>query len=124
MDQLNTHKSESLVRFVIDKCNLDIDEKTLGKKGSSGILKSMETRSHFLSNPEHNIYIVYTPKHASWLNQIEIWFSIIKRHLLNRRASFKSVKELEDKIKEYIIYYNENLAKPFIWNYTGKILKA
>jgi transposase len=124
MDQLNTHKSESLVRFVINECNLDIDEKTLGTKGSSGILQSMKTRSEFLLNLEHKIRIVYTPKHSSWLNQIEIWFSIIKRHLLNRRASFKSVKDMENRIQEYIEYYNENLAKPFQWTYSGKLLKA
>ena len=84
----------------------------------------MKTNCEFLSNPEHNIRIVYTPKHSSWLNQIEIWFSIIKRHLLNKRASFKSVKEMEKRIKEYIDYYNENIAKPFQWTYSGKLLKA
>ena len=124
MDQLNTHKSESLVKYVVEKCELDIDEQTLGKKGRSGILKSMKSRSAFLSDPEHNIRIVYTPKHCSWLNQIELWFSIIRRHLLNKRASFSSVEELEDRIREYIDYYNENLAKPFRWTYTGKILAA
>lgn len=124
MDQLNTHKSESLVNFVIDKCELNIDDETLGIKGRTGILKSMKTRSEFLSNPDHKIRIVYTPKHSSWLNQIEIWFSIIKRHLLNRRASFSSVKDMEDRIKQYIDYYNENIAKPFKWTYSGKILKA
>jgi len=124
MDQLNTHKSESLVNLVIDKCDLDIDKETIGKKGSSGILKSMNTRAEFLSDPSHNIQIIYTPKHCSWLNQIEIWFSILKRHLLNKRASFSSVEELEQRIKEYIDYYNENIAKPFVWTYTGKLLKA
>ncbi|MGM0411551.1 MAG: IS3 family transposase [Bacillota bacterium] len=48
----------------------------------------------------------------------------MKRHLLNKRASFKSVEELEQRIKHYIDYYNENLAKPFKWTYTGKLLKA
>jgi len=123
MDQLNTHKSESLVNYIIEECELEIDEQTLGKKGNSGILKSMETRKNFLSDPAHNIRIVYTPKHSSWLNQMELWFSILKRHLLNKRASFKSVEELEERIKEYIEYYNKNLAKPFLWTYTGKILK-
>ena len=122
MDQLNTHKSESLVNYIVEKCELDIDEQTLGKKNQSGILKSMKSRSAFLSDPEHDIRIVYTPKHCSWLNQMELWFSIIRRHLLNKRASFSSVEELEDRIRDYIEYYNENLAKPFRWTYTGKIL--
>jgi len=123
MDQLNTHKSESLVRYIIDKCNLDLDEKTLGEKGESGILESMTTRAEFLSDSLHDIHVIYTPKHSSWLNQVELWFSILKRHLLNKRASFKSVKDLEERIQQYIDYYNENLAKPFMWTYSGKLLK-
>jgi transposase len=121
MDQLNTHKSESMVRLVADECKIDIK---LGVKGTKGILKSMKTRVEFLEDSSHRIQVVYTPKHCSWLNQIELWFGIITRQLLNRRSSFKSVEELNEKIEEYIKYYNENLAKKFKWNYTGKILKA
>lgn len=121
MDQLNTHKSESLVKYVAEQCGI---EENLGKKGKCGILKSMKTRQDFLENENHRIRIVYTPKHSSWLNQIEIWFGILSRKILGRRASFKSVQELEKKILEFIKYYNENLAKPFKWNYAGKILKA
>ena len=121
MDQLNTHKSESLVKYVADQSGIQED---LGKKGECGILKSMKTRQEFLEDESHRIRIVYTPKHASWLNQIEIWFGILSRKVLGRRASFKSVQELEGKILEFIEYYNANLAKPFKWNYAGKILKA
>jgi len=122
MDQLNTHKSELLVKFIAKQC--EIDEETLGVKGKSGILKSMETRTEFLTDKTHKIQIVYTPKHCSWLNQIEIWFSIISRSVLNKRASFGSVEKLEEKIKEYIDYYNKYLAKPFKWTYSGKVLCA
>jgi len=91
-DQLNTHKSESLVRFV---ARIEgINESTLGIKEKSGILKNMESRATFLSEKSHQIVFVYTPKHCSWLNQIECWFSIITRRLLNKRASFISVTEL------------------------------
>lgn len=121
MDQLNTHKSESLVRYIAEQIGFKGD---LGKKDKKGILKSMPSRAEFLSNPEHRIRIVYTPKHASWMNQIEIWFSILSRMLLNKRKSFKSVEELNSKILEFIDYYNENLAKPFKWTYAGKLLKA
>lgn len=121
MDQLNTHKSESLVRYVADK--YDIND-YWGKKGKCGILKSMKIRQEFLEDESHRIRIVYTPKHSSWLNQIEIWFGILSRKILGIRASFKSVQELEKKILDFITYYNENLAKPFKWNYAGKILKA
>jgi len=66
-----------------------------------------------LEDESRRIRIVYTPKHSSWLNQIEIWFGILSRKILGRRASFKSIQELEKKILEFIKYYNENLAKPF-----------
>ena len=74
LDQLNTHKSESLVRLVAELCQI---EDPLGVKGKSGILKSMETRKVFLEDENHRVRFAYTPKHTSWLNQIEIWFSIL-----------------------------------------------
>ena len=122
MDQLNTHKSESLVRFVAEKHG--IEQATLGEKGKTGILKSMESRSKFLADKQHKIRIVYTPKHSSWLNQIEIWFSILTRRLLNKRSSFKSIQNLEQRIIEFIEYYNKHLAKAFKWTYAGKLLQA
>ncbi len=121
VDQLNTHKSESLVLLVAALCGLsDID---LGVKGKSGVLKSMETRKNFLSNPEHCIHFIYTPKHASWLNQIEIWFSILVRRLLTR-LSVKSTVELKDKVLDFISYFNQTMAKPFKWTYRGRALQA
>ena len=120
-DCLNTHKSESLVRFVASIES--IDEMILGIKGKSGILKSIESRTEFLSDKSHQIVFVYTPKHCSWLNQIECWFSIITRRLLNKRASFISVAELEQKIWDFIHYYNQLLKKPFRWNFKGNLLR-
>lgn len=122
MDQLNTHKSESLVRFVAEQCG--IDPASLGEKGKHGILKNMETRAAFLSDSTHRIRIIYTPKHCSWLNQIECWFSILTRRLLNKRSSFRSIQELEARIAQFIHYYNEHVAKPFRWNYKGNLLKV
>ena len=113
LDQLNTHKSESLVRLVVERCGLKLD---LGLKGKSGILKSMQTRGQFLAEPTHRIRFVYTPKHCSWLNQIEMWFSILTRRLL-RRGSFHSVQELSRRILDFINYFNQTLAKPFNWKY-------
>lgn len=117
-DQLNTHKSESLVRLVACLCDIDVD---LGVKGKSGILQSMETRATFLQAPDHRIRFVYTPKHTSWLNQIEIWFSILVRRLL-KRGSFTSVEELRERILAFIDYFNRTMAKPFKWTYAGRPL--
>jgi len=106
-DHLNTHLSETLVRFV---ANVEgIDPLALGVKGKSGILKNKASREAFLSDKSHRIHFVYTPKHCSWLNQIEIWFSIITRRLLNRRSSFISVVDLELRIWDFIDYYNQHL---------------
>jgi len=118
MDCLNTHQSESLVRLVAEKEGLDID---LGIKGTSGILQSMKSRAIFLSDPTHQIVFHYTPKHSSWLNQIEIWFSILVRKLL-KRASFTSQYDLKNRILNFINYFNQTMAKPFKWTYKGKVL--
>jgi hypothetical protein len=117
-DQLNTHQSESLVRWVAQTIGETSD---LGEKGKSGILKSMSSRAEFLTNSEHRIRFVYTPKHCSWLNQIEMWFSILVRRLL-KRASFISTDELRQRILEFIEYFNRTLAKPFKWTYKGRPL--
>ncbi len=113
-DGLNTHKSEALVRFIAEACASGME---LGRKGKSGILKSMGTRADFLHDPSHRIRFVYTPKHSSWMNQIEIWFGIINRKLLKRK-SYLSIEELEESIRRFIEQYNLT-ARPFKWTYAG-----
>ena len=118
MDNLNTHCSEALVRYVAELSRIEDD---LGVKGKSGVLKSLKTRAAFLSDASHRLVIHYTPKHASWMNQIEIWFSIVARKVL-KRGNFTSVADLAAKVLAFIDYYNRTMAKPFRWTY-GKPLQ-
>lgn len=119
MDCLNTHQSESLVRWVAQVEGLETD---LGIKGKSGILQSMQSRSEFLREPSHKIVFHFTPKHCSWLNQIEMWFGILMSKLL-RRGNFMSREQLKTRILDFIDYFNRTMAKPFKWTYQGKALK-
>lgn len=120
VDNLNTHQSESLVRLVAQRSNVDMD---LGVKGQSGILKSMESRAAFLSDPSMDVRFIYTPKHCSWLNQVEIWFSILQKKLL-RRLNCKSTDYLKEQILKFIAYFNDTMAKPFQWSKNKKPLNA
>lgn len=117
LDNLNVHCSESLVRLV---ANIEgIPKSELGKKGRSGILKSVVTRREFLSDASHRVSFVYTPKHSSWLNQIETIFGIINRRAI-KRGDFPSLAALQERLTEFIEYFNETFAKPFNWTYTGR----
>lgn len=121
VDNLNVHCSETLVRYV---ARLEgIDESTLGRKGKSGILKSMATRQAFLSDRRHRIRFVFLPKHTSWLNQIEIVFGIVGRRVM-RRGNFSSLTAMKDRLLDFIEYFNRTFAKPFRWTYSGRPVSA
>lgn len=120
LDQLNTHKSETLVRTTAKLCGLDIE---LGVKGKSGLLQSMATREAFLSQPDKSVVFHYTPKHASWMNQIEIWFGLLTKKVI-KRGHFPSKAALRERLLAFIDYFNSTMAKPFKWTYQGKPLVA
>ena len=121
VNNLNTHCSESLVRYVARL--EEIDPSTLGQKDKSGILKSMASRQAFLSDRNHRIRFVYLPKHSSWLNQIEIVFGIIMRRAV-RRGNFTSTEALRMRLLDFIDYFNRTFARPFRWTYTGRPVTA
>ena len=103
-DQLNIHKSPSLVKWVAKQIEFKGD---LGKQRRNGILFSMKTRMKFLEEKQHRIKFLYTPKHCSWMNQIENWFGKLQKQVINR-GEFDSVTNLENKIDNYILYYNDH----------------
>jgi transposase len=117
VDNLNTHCGEPLVRLVAKQ--LGIDESKLGKAKEHGPLKTMDSRRKFLSDTSHRIRFVYIPKHSSWLNQIEIIFGIINRRVM-RRGSFTSQLDLVEKLRQFVSYFNDTMAKPMNWTYTGR----
>lgn len=116
VDNLNIHQSESLVRWIAEMEGISQDE--LGVKGKNGILQSMVTRAAFLHDASHKVVFSYTPKHASWMNQTEIWLSILVRKLL-KRGNFRSLVDLREQILAFITYYNQTMAHPFKWTYQG-----
>lgn len=121
VDQLNTHWSVGLVLWVLAMEHLTLPRDELGVKGKSGILKNQETRKAFLSGPERWIRFIYVPKHSSWLNQVEIWFSVVVRRVI-QRSNFASVEALRQRLIDFIDYFNRTMAKPYRWTFTGQPL--
>jgi hypothetical protein len=110
LDNLNTHYHALTCQVVADFCHCPM-----------GPIETGRQRKVFLADPSKRVVFHFTPSHASWLNQVEIWFSTLVRKVI-RRGDFSSVDDLQDKIIRFIEYYNEYLAKPYKWTYTGKPL--
>lgn len=120
-DQLNTHGSASRVRWVAAMEDLELSPEELGVKGKSGVLKSQDARRAFPSSPDRRIRFVYVPKHSSWLNQAEIWFSVVVRRAL-RRGSSPSPESLRDRLLGFVDYFNRTMAKPYRRAFAGQPL--
>jgi transposase len=104
LDQLNTHYSIDLVQGVARLCDLPVPPNKEIKTGAQ--------RRAWLGRPDKPIVFHYTPRHASWLNPIEIWFGVLMRKVL-RRGSFSSTTDLAARVDSFIRYYNETLAHPY-----------
>jgi transposase len=109
LDQLNTHWHHDVCKVVAEMSGIAYDPEQ-HKHGAD--------RRTFLLDPAKRVVFHFTPKHASWLNQIEIWFSTLSRNVL-ARGSFDSNNNLKSKIREFVAYYNRVLAHPYQWTYTG-----
>jgi transposase len=120
VDNLDIHKSPELVEWIAGRCGVEED---LGKKFVRGHLHNRASRTAFLSRSQHAIRFVYTPKHCSWLNEIERWFSKLARAVL-RRGSFTSLDNLRQRVLDYIRYYNVVDAKPHRWRINADDLLA
>lgn len=83
----------------------------------------MRSRAAFLADPTHRIVFHYTPTHASWINQVEIWLSILTRKLLTW-GIFTSTNDLTQQVLAFIAYDNRIMVKPFKWTYQGRPLAA
>jgi transposase len=121
-ETITKNDSATFIRFlrlldqVIDTA---LDIHLVLDNGSSHTSKA--TRAWLAAHQRFHVH--WTPKHASWLNQVEIFFSTLTRRLL-RRGDFSSRQHLADKIDQFVLHYDDHDAKPYRWTYDGTPLKA
>jgi hypothetical protein len=112
VDNLNTHMSLELCEVVAYLNSVSFQPNQL---------KTQQQRRIFLSDREQRHVFHYVPRHGSWLNQVELFFSVLARQFL-RRGDFGSIKEFEARLRAYLEEYNQEKAHPYRWTYTGEPL--
>jgi hypothetical protein len=112
VDNLNTHWSLDVCRLVAQWCGVPFVAKAL-RRGAQ--------RRAFLSDSTHKHVCHLTPKHGSWLNQVELWLSVLARRFL-KRGDFASAHDFAMRLSDYLEIYNTHHAHPYCWTYTGQPL--
>jgi len=112
LDNLNTHWSLPVCRVVAQLSNVPF---------IPGQLKTGKERRAFLTDASHKHVFHFTPKHGSWLNQVELWFGVLARRFL-ARGDFPSAEDFENRFRQFLDDYNLHWAHPYRWTYTGQPL--
>jgi hypothetical protein len=112
VDNLHTHWSLEVCRLVAHWCAVPFIPQDLQR----GV-----QRRAFLCDPTHKHVVHFTPKHGSWLKQVELWLSVLARRFLTRGDS-ASAPDVDTRLSDSLEVYNPHHAPPSRWTYTGQPL--
>ena len=110
MDNLSTHRGYPFCKLVAQLSEVECP--------SQEKLSTQIKRAQWLQSEEKRVVIHFTPFHGSWLNRVEVWFSILSSKVLGE--SFGSFEELKQAFESFLKDWNELLAHPFKWSYGGE----
>lgn len=109
VDNNRTHSTPLVCAVVAQLSGIAFDADTF---------KTAKKRREWLSDPEHKHVFHFTPVHGSWLNQAELFFSVLGRKLLSR-DDFASALAFVERVVEWMVSYNQEWAHPYKWTYAG-----